>query len=481
MVILESEYLDKLRALNHKYFKDKKKYLDEYRQYEKEYYDGMLNVMNTVITAVTDTIDEQIEQLQSQKESIEEYYSVQIEAIQETINGIQEENEEIDKNMALQKSRYNLMRSLYQRTRLIYREGRGFVYESDPKAVKDAEEEVRQAEKDKLIYDLEKKITALEKAMKKETDTIDDQIKSLEKYKQKWTDVVKDYERGINKQIAAMILGKDWEKKVLDQRLDILNAFKDKYIGIQEAMKQAALDAANASADPTGGSGSGSGSGGYSGSGEGKGEETPVIKHENANKKVRYKYNGSNYTSEQQAVYARAQDAQKAYNDKLNAINNSPAGTNMPQSAKEKAAQEAKAAVMARKISMEYYARGGVVRKNKGDDILTSLANNVGEDKIIAVQEGERILTPLQNKNFEKLVNLSEKLVPVLDNNFAGNMFNSEFSKLLAIAGTGGTQTVQNTFHVSLPNIHDGSKAVDLFNEFQTLATKGVQYFNGKK
>ena len=477
-VINEAEYLSRLKALNEKYFKDKKQYLDEYRTYEKEYYSGMISVMESVVSTVTDTIDENIKELESQKESIEEYYSTQIEALQETIDGLQDENDEIDKNMQLQKARYNLMRQLHQRTKLIYRAGRGFVYESDPQAVKDAEEEVRQAEKDKLIYDLEKKITALEKAMKSETEAIDSQIDSLQKYRDKWAKVVSDYEKGINKQIAAMILGKDWESKVLNQRLDILNAFKDKYISLQEAMQQSALETAKIQAEASTPTTSTTTTNGGKISGgstpkvddkdsNGNGNNKAVINPNYTNEPTKwYMYNGKKYATEYAAVQAKQSDYNKLEES-----------SGMPSNIKEAKLKEIKN----RKITVVAAAVGGVIGKNNDDDYLSSIAKSIGEDKMVAVQEGERILTPLQNENFEKLVNLSEKLVPVLDTNFASNMFNSEFSKLLALVGTGGTQTVHNTFNVSLPNIHDGSKAVDLFNEFQSLATKGVQYFNGKK
>lgn len=306
--------------------------------------------------------------------------------------------------------------------------------------------------------------------MKSETDTIDDQIQSLEKYKQQWSKVVSDYDKGINKQIAAMVLGKDWESKVLNQRLDILNAFKDQYISIQDAMQQSALETAKITAEasnpttstnpttPTDGSNTGS------------------FMEERA--KTVHLYNGKEYSTSNEAAAARAKDAKKAYDDEIKRLSNA---SGMPTSAKEASANQKKQEILKRPITVKKYAKGGIIGSADKDDILTSLAKSVGEDSMVAVQKGEGILDASLTKDFLKLVNLSEKLVPVLDTNFASNMFNSEFSKLLALVGTGGTQTVNNTFNVSLPNIHDGSKAIDLFNELQNLSVKGVQYFNGKK
>lgn len=475
-VLNEKEYLDKLKVLNEKYFKDKAKYIEEFRKYEKEYYQGMLDVMNTVITAVTDTLDEQIEKLEEQKTTIEEYYSLQIESIQETIDSMQAENDEIDRNMALQKARYQLARSLNQRTALIYREGRGYVYEADPKSVKEDQEAVDEAEFQKVIGDLESEIERLEKAMKTETDAIDDQIKSLEKYRDKWSDVVKDYERGINKQIASMILGKDWESKVLNQRLDILNAFKDQYIGIQEAMQQSALETAKIQAEastpttPSGGSG---------GVNKGSNPVDNGLSFMEQRAKTVHIYNGKEYSTSNEAAAARAKDAESAYKQELvHADRNG-----MPSDVREKLANQKKQEILKRPITkVEKYAKGGIIKKDNNNDILTLLARSIGEDKMVAVGEDEVILDPQQGSDYIKLANLSEKLTPLINNaNSIERMFNVSTPTLPQISNTPLSQPIYNTFNVSLPNITDSSRATDLIREFEQLYTKGVQYFNTKK
>ena len=60
--------------------------------------------------------------------------------------------------------------------------------------------------------------------------------------------------------------------------------------------------------------------------------------------------------------------------------------------------------------TLERYVRGGVVT-NKTKSGLDTIAKQIGEDQIVAVKEGERILTPKQNKDFEEFVKLTPELI----------------------------------------------------------------------
>lgn len=85
----------------------------------------------------------------------------------------------------------------------------------------------------------------MKEELEKATDSIDLQIEALQSYKDKWNEISSEYENQQNKLVAAEIMGADWEKDVLNGRLDVLNAFKDQYIQIQQAMANAAWNAAN--------------------------------------------------------------------------------------------------------------------------------------------------------------------------------------------------------------------------------------------
>lgn len=61
----------------------------------------------------------------------------------------------------------------------------------------------------------------------------------------------------------------------------------------------------------------------------------------------------------------------------------------------------------------QIFAKGGVVSAGGKID---PVARELGEDVTVHVKEGERILTPVQNKLFEKFVNNMPNLVPVMEN-----------------------------------------------------------------
>lgn len=102
--------------------------------------------------------------------------------------------------------------------------------------------------------------------MDKEVEAINKIIENLEAYKEKWSSIAKEYEEKQNEMIAQQMLGADIEKEILAGRLDVLEDFKNKYLAIQQAIKDANANAAQAALNEankpsTGGSGSGSGNG----------------------------------------------------------------------------------------------------------------------------------------------------------------------------------------------------------------------------
>lgn len=81
--------------------------------------------------------------------------------------------------------------------------------------------------------------------MENATKVIEDQIDELEKYRDAWNDIADEYENTQNEIYAASVLGADWESKVLEGRMDMLNTFKDSYIAAQKEMADWAWKCAN--------------------------------------------------------------------------------------------------------------------------------------------------------------------------------------------------------------------------------------------
>lgn len=220
-VISEKEYLDRLRALYTRYFKDKKQYLDQYNKYEKQYLDGMYSLYNSALSGITKLMGKRIDvyteekeaaisSLEEQKKAAEDAYQAQIDALeekkkanQEAIDNIQKEIDAINdaadarkRELTLQQAKYQLEKMMSQRTKLVYTEEKGMIYRPDTSGIRDARENVADAEREIKIAELEKQkkyyedindeidkqIDALNDLIDKSNEYYDAQIKSMEKY-----------------------------------------------------------------------------------------------------------------------------------------------------------------------------------------------------------------------------------------------------------------------------------------------------------
>lgn len=264
--------------------------------------------------------------------------------------------------------------------------------------------------------------------MEEATKQIEDQIEHLREYIEKWSQVSDAYEEAQNEMLASQVLGAQWEAEILALRQDILEQFKNEYVRIQEEMANAALKAAEAQLEAekllAKGGGSGSGSGGAGGSTPSAQDKS---KDESEDKTPEWEYRGKKYKS-----LEAAEEAARAY--ALDFVNNHT-GMNASD----------------RRAALEYYtnkeigsiikcAKGGVIKKS--DNIFSPIAESIGEDTMIAVRDGERVLTPIQNKHFEKLISISDKLVPallkgnLLNNNLFGNLQNNNMPYVPATANS---------------------------------------------
>lgn len=217
----EYEYLQYLRALYEKFFKNKEDYVEEYAKYEREYLEGMKSLYESVFSYLTNQINNQISKLNDQKSAATESLNAQksaavdalnaekeaavaaieeqikavkkqqeaiqdqIDAYQDEIDAINDANDAREREITLQKALYDLDKLNSQRTNLVYSESKGMHYESDLSGIRDARESVQDAKDDIAIANLEKKIELLEK----EKDALDDLIDELEDQK----DALEDY------------------------------------------------------------------------------------------------------------------------------------------------------------------------------------------------------------------------------------------------------------------------------------------------
>ncbi|MDE5588607.1 MAG: hypothetical protein K2J60_05635, partial [Acetatifactor sp.] len=248
-----NDYIQARLALIKDYYNQGKLSADEYYSYLEKHYDTQLSYMDKVVNAVTRRIDAELDALKQQKEEVENIYKVQIESLEEEKNLLEEANKERQRQKDLQKSLYDLEKARNQRTQLVYTEDKGMHYVADDQSIRDAQENVDNARYDIRIAEIDKSISKLEEARDKETNAIDEMISNLESYKDAWNDVTSAYEEEQENLFAAQILGADWEADILNGRLDVLNAFKNEYIRIQQEIADAALKSANEQAKTTDG------------------------------------------------------------------------------------------------------------------------------------------------------------------------------------------------------------------------------------
>jgi TP901 family phage tail tape measure protein len=100
----------------------------------------------------------------------------------------------------------------------------------DPQIVDDFSDAYYELQKN--LEETEKQIEELNKQKEEEDEYWDKLIKDLQDYKGEWDDIASVYEEAQNALKAKQIIGANWEKEILDRRLDVLENFKNKYNAI---------------------------------------------------------------------------------------------------------------------------------------------------------------------------------------------------------------------------------------------------------
>ena len=240
--ITEKQYLDALRRLYLKYFRDKEKYLKEYEKYEHQYLEGMKSLYESAFSYITKQIDKRIDAVNSQKdaavsaleaerdarlEAIEaqkEQYEHEIESIEKQINAkekeikaMQDTNAERKRAIDLQKAEYELQRMQNQKTSFVYKDGQ-MVYEADTSGIRDAKQEVEDAKLEIDISKIEKEIDRLEE----EKDLLQERIDLLDKEAEQVNQYYDQLIAQTEKHYDAMVKGLEDYKSQFEALTDLL-------------------------------------------------------------------------------------------------------------------------------------------------------------------------------------------------------------------------------------------------------------------
>ena len=269
--ITEIEYYEKLKDLNEKYFGEvsgnHKKYLKEYQENEEEIYKGLKSIYDKVrdylkeaveqgyekaINAikkeekallaeiksqiealkkekkhVLDGIKDEVNALKRQKEEAQKYYNDQIDALKRENEEIEQQNELLEYQQALQQAKSKKV--------MVFQEGK-FQLTEDESAVAQAEQNLAQYQ-NKAAY--EKQIQELEDLRDATVESIEERIQALEDY----YDYMEDYyDRRIDSMEEYYNEVQNQYEKQIEALQEQLDAFKEGYQK-QEDLENARLAA----------------------------------------------------------------------------------------------------------------------------------------------------------------------------------------------------------------------------------------------
>lgn len=535
----------------------------EYFDYVEKRLNQQLEVYKSVLSAVTDLLEDEAQKwqdkidalndendlLEKQKDdydsilsAVDQVYQDEIDRLneqkdllQDKIDAINDENDALELQRKKQEALIALDKARQQRNVKIYTEDRGYFYDIDQDAYKDAQQNLQDIKNEEVIKKLEDEqdalddsIELLEKyrdlwndiadAYKKKTnealavalwgenyeklilqnrtqdieafkdkyleiqskiddnksliDSYQEKVDYYNKLKEQWSDISSAYEKEQQRMYAAQILGANWEKDVLDGRLDVLSQFRDQYLEIQRQMTQAALDGARARNDAAASGGTG-GSGGSSGGGGGS---TPIqnqqayhvlhlvggystsgeasSKISSFNGKGVYKYKDGKWYVYKEEDYSNLSFGSKSEADDYIKKHLSPAG----------------------KFLVKYYHNGlenGLVDFSKKDSNF-DLVQKYGLKKYevpAILKQGEAVM------NQEQIKNLGEALRAIPT---AATLYTTpDYTKMLSSLKTNNTPVmVTQSVNITLPNVTNNSGYENLTRELNRLKLDAYQFAN---
>lgn len=192
-------YADDIKDIQDEITENVKKAQEEQLENLKNSLDAQLTLLGYLKDERVSAIDEQIAQLEKEKDALKE------------------RNDEIADGIELQRLEDALQAAKQKKVR-IWKSGIGWTYEQDVEAVRQAQEELDEYKRNQQQEAEEKRI--------------DEEIAKLEDYKQQWEDVVDNYEKQQNILLNEQTIGKNKEYQNIKDRIKNLEDFKNEYTRI---------------------------------------------------------------------------------------------------------------------------------------------------------------------------------------------------------------------------------------------------------
>ena len=181
--------------------------------------------------AIQDEIDDRIDALEDQKDAIEDMYEDQIEDLEDQKDALEEVNDEQERAIKLAQLQDALERARTAKTVRKYVEGQGYIWTTDEEAIRDAEKELSDQLRDWNQEDanqaIEDEIDKIKDQQQEATDAIDAQIDKLQELKDKYSEILDmigmdwdDYQEMLKAQAAAQGMTIDEMEAYLSQYKD---------------------------------------------------------------------------------------------------------------------------------------------------------------------------------------------------------------------------------------------------------------------
>lgn len=192
-------------------------------------------IIEASISSASNIVQGQIDYYNDLKKATSDSYDSQIEEIQKQKDALTESNDEIQKQIDLEKAQYDLERARNQKNVKVLRNGK-FIYEADQEAIRDAQKTLDDKKFDVAVDVLDKQIKNLQDKKDEALKVVDAQIESLQAYKDEIDQISSKFEEMLNLQKLTTKYGTDIVDRIMNGDLSVINLLTADYneIAIEE-------------------------------------------------------------------------------------------------------------------------------------------------------------------------------------------------------------------------------------------------------
>lgn len=181
---------------------------------QKDSIDDIISKYDTVNSLIQKTIEQDIKNLEDERDAIKDNYDARIKALQD-------ENKEREDSLEYAQKLKNLENAKNNKVR-VYDEARGWHYATN-------QDEVKKAQNDLSSFETRKAIESLEAQRDALIDSTEDIINTKKAYAEQFKNLADIIQTEADEELAAELLGADWREKIANGDVDLLEKFSEEY------------------------------------------------------------------------------------------------------------------------------------------------------------------------------------------------------------------------------------------------------------